>query len=874
MIVINSGKMQIPEEDRFIGFCGDNLHSQKQFMLECVTERDCIYRLYLSFDDGTVNYFVLDSKVENGSTILTWDILEEHIFKSGTVQAQIKCISTDGEIYHTTKDYFIVANSAQETDFFSNKENSEFLRYERVLNSLCESIKSGEDVYVPASRQIANISLNKDITAEKLNEALKTYPILVFNSAPDTSTKGNNGQIGIYKNISDGSVSVYYCGGGSSGYTQWVKVADTCNDIDLSDYVPTERTIAGVDLKSDITKDKLRDALSTYPILTARYEATSELKGEYGQLCLGGTADKQYKLYFCTGGTDEKGYDWTLVGGIGVMPDNAVPATRTIAGIELSGDITADDLQEALDTYPIFVSSSLSDIEENLKVGQLALYTTYDGKTYTRDIYYRFTGGLQLIGGTTFNNNMLPGAITKYLDENPVEVESDATDEILEFSRSAIPKTFFWEQGDLSSTDGTETEHTTRHRTGFIPIDMAFKYYLHISNSMDSTLTMKIYRYDENKNFISPVLNQTVSAKTQQTVTVDLTKKQSYVRLVVVSAYKDEFIRLYSKEQQSLATKKELKTSTFGNPRTLSNFDYFGANKKVVIIGDSFSQGLGSSDFISYTKADGTLVCGNGAEYGVEHNLPNYEIGTHIYTANSQSWYEALDGNGWAQMLKNYLQNKFGCTVNNYAMSGFTSGNLYGQTMNTSNTGLDLTDLETDENGNVRAYQALTKGFDTVFLAIGGNDRTMTDLSPFTHNITQIVQGLLNDNKNVILMSMTPCVDDTQMSSPMSAIDDALKNIAENYNLLFISNYQGMLDYCSKTGVDINTLRKDGIHPNDEGHAVVNSIICDALGISEVDKNYVDNALTNFKLSEQDKLDIATMVAQIMNTQSTGESDA
>ncbi len=747
--------------------------------------------------------------------------------------------------------------------------------------------------YVPVSRQIAGVDLSDDITAQELQTALNTYPIYISSSLSETESNLKVGQLALHTTY-DGRVytrDIYYryqngvmlIGGTTFNNNMLPNAIKKYleenpiegGNIDLSGYVKDSTTIAGLGLSGDISVADLQTALSVYPIRTNMYEPPTTFEGEVGQLCVGYVMTENPKLYMCFGKNAAGEYIWQLIGGgNNVDMSGYVPVARSIAGVDLSDDITAQELQTALNTYPIYISSSLSEIESNLKVGQLALYTTYDGKTWTRDIYYRFKNGVTLIGGTTFNNNMLPEAITKYLDENPIEVKSDATDEILEFSKSALPKTFSWEQGNLSSTDGSEVEHTNRHRTGFIPIDLAFKYYLYISNSMDSTLAIKIYRYDENKNFISPMLNQTVTAKTQQTFKLDQTQGQSYVRFVVISSEKDEFIRLYSKEQLSLATKKELKTATFGQPRTQSMLDYFGANKKVVIIGDSFSQGLGSSDFVSYTRADGTLVRGNGAEYGVEHSLPNYEIGTHIYTANGQSWYEALDGKGWAQMLKNYLQNKFGCTVNNYAMSGFTSGSLYSQAMNSSNTGLDLTGLETDENGNVRIYQALTKGFDTVLLTIGANDRTMTDLSPFTHNVTGVVEGLLSDNKNVILMSMTPCKDDTQMSSPMSAIDAALKSVAESYNLMFISNYQGMLDYCAKTGIDINTLRKDGIHPNDEGHAVVNSIICEALGINEVDKNYVDNALANFKLSQEDKLDIANMVAQIMSAQSGGESDA
>ena len=62
MIEITFGKMNIPENERFIGFAGDNLHSTKTFVLSNVAEENCIYRLYLEFfDGGLTNHFVLDN---------------------------------------------------------------------------------------------------------------------------------------------------------------------------------------------------------------------------------------------------------------------------------------------------------------------------------------------------------------------------------------------------------------------------------------------------------------------------------------------------------------------------------------------------------------------------------------------------------------------------------------------------------------------------------------------------------------------------------------------------------------------------------------------------------------------------------------------
>lgn len=223
MITINSGKLSIPEKERFIGFTGDNLHSTKQFIVENVANENCIYRLYLKFDDGTVNYFVLDSKVENSSTILTWNILEEHIFKSGIVNAQIKSIYENGETYHTSWDYFLVAHSAEFFGEFKAHENAEFLRYEKELNEIYRKISNTDlSSFVPGYRTIAGLSLSSDISENDLYEALSVYPIILKDHAP-TSQEGVTGNLCIDTTSND----LYYCCNRTlSGYN-WIKLSSS-----------------------------------------------------------------------------------------------------------------------------------------------------------------------------------------------------------------------------------------------------------------------------------------------------------------------------------------------------------------------------------------------------------------------------------------------------------------------------------------------------------------------------------------------------------------------------------------------------------------------------------------------------------------------
>lgn len=139
MITILNGKLTIPESERFIGFAGDNLRRTIKFLVSSKTEADRIYRMYLTFDDGTVNFFTLPFEVTDLGIVLIWDVLREHIFKSGCVKVQIKAFSDKGVVWHTNTDTFIVGDSAEFSQQLA-KQNTEFLQFEEKLNNLSKEI--------------------------------------------------------------------------------------------------------------------------------------------------------------------------------------------------------------------------------------------------------------------------------------------------------------------------------------------------------------------------------------------------------------------------------------------------------------------------------------------------------------------------------------------------------------------------------------------------------------------------------------------------------------------------------------------------------------------------------------------------------------
>ena len=111
MITILSGKLTIPEDERFIGFSGDDQSRQVELLLMHFTARNSVYELGLRFDDGTVRTVPLEAERHDSDVLLTWKVQRDQLYSPGVVTAQLKIISGDGRVIHSTRDYFLVGGN-------------------------------------------------------------------------------------------------------------------------------------------------------------------------------------------------------------------------------------------------------------------------------------------------------------------------------------------------------------------------------------------------------------------------------------------------------------------------------------------------------------------------------------------------------------------------------------------------------------------------------------------------------------------------------------------------------------------------------------------------------------------------------------------
>lgn len=253
MITIQSGKLIIPEEDRFVGFAGDNLGNTKRFVFPGRGSDSGSYTLCLRFDDDSVRVIPLTKSVSEGDLVLTWDIQKSHLLKAGIVMAQLKSVDSDDVIVHTSCDYFIISTSAELNDdgiaeYVERDELEERMTafLERITgcvpyigeDNYWYEYDAATDSYVRGVYAVGNITVDSAVTAGGRNPveggAIKQYVDGALDNKADKNTyiaglplSGNISRADLAANLSGNINPPLVTPGSTVGYGgQYGKTAD------------------------------------------------------------------------------------------------------------------------------------------------------------------------------------------------------------------------------------------------------------------------------------------------------------------------------------------------------------------------------------------------------------------------------------------------------------------------------------------------------------------------------------------------------------------------------------------------------------------------------------------------------------------------
>ena len=333
------------------------------------------------------------------------------------------------------------------------------------------------------------------------------------------------------------------------------------------------------------------------------------------------------------------------------------------------------------------------------------------------------------------------------------------------------------------------------------------------SNGMQVLQTFKVYQYKANGDFIS---------LTEASV-VTLDGQCSYIRFYASSNFTDVRARImveladsgvstfsvFEKYQQRLAPAVSIWKSAAS---VMSKLILPNKPFTVKLIGDSITQGVGSSDY----DASGDVIISD----------------------NPTAWSRNVGAKAWAAMFEARVANDNISVINNGVRGCSTHQILY-------------------------YWNQLIDGMeDIVICMLGTNNRTTADNATFSYTkqsfydeLQKIKNTLESNGSDVIFMSAPPASASNESQSGihfhMNDVDDVIAKFAADNNREYISLYKKTLDYMEKTGATLDDLLADGLHPNDRLHKLMYGWIVEGIGLNREHNPVIDSfMITTNEISE------------------------
>lgn len=372
--------------------------------------------------------------------------------------------------------------------------------------------------------------------------------------------------------------------------------------------------------------------------------------------------------------------------------------------------------------------------------------------------------------------------------------------------------------GYITSTGETTGEYASFHYSNLFDVDfMSIKVFSNLTNS-----GCLVAFYDEDNAFIS---GRGGSGLTDY-ISVDVPKRAKKCRF---SAQLGSAALFYAITEGRLSSINRLIDESISK-NSASSADAGGTascigvmqdivlttGRTVVLFGDSITAGVGSTGYFSYTYTDGDNVT-----HQVRGNGPNnpqagedYQVGELIYEYpnHTRQWYEPLDGNGWGQQIKAYLEKKFDCSVRNFGCSGINSTTLQGFAL----------------------AKAQSISADIAIIAIGTNNR-MGELEDVYGSLVSLYSSFIENGIKPIAVTPIPATVASENSAEYTLhvedINFAVKKATSIYKVPCIDMFSKLLEYCRYTGTNLDSLFADGLHPNDAGYTVIARLMLEELGL-------------------------------------------
>ena len=215
---------------------------------------------------------------------------------------------------------------------------------------------------------------------------------------------------------------------------------------------------------------------------------------------------------------------------------------------------------------------------------------------------------------------------------------------------------------------------------------------------------------------------------------------------------------------------------------------------RIKLLGDSITHGVGGTDF---KQSGEPIVTG--------------------YARNP-------DGYCWAKQFKEHMESQFNCEVVNNACTGTNIQFI-----------IDKFDLLVDDEDDIILCTIGTNNRHQYFQS-GEKKSKQEYMSAFYNNIKALYEKFKSAGKDVIFVANIPASAKNEKDGEnywrifhMCDVNDLYLKASVECGFPFISMYNAFLDYCETKNITVDSLLKDGLHPNDTGYARIAKKLADFL---------------------------------------------
>ena len=320
----------------------------------------------------------------------------------------------------------------------------------------------------------------------------------------------------------------------------------------------------------------------------------------------------------------------------------------------------------------------------------------------------------------------------------------------------------------------------------------------------------------------------------------DIPHNTNYVKVWFTATYRNALARCmveFSNEMTEYEAYKEtIKIGLIDKVNELENNTnsfiagiFNGKYKKIKLIGDSITQGVGSSDFnplhslYSNYYTDVETEKANGTWSWEKENVNTYYgdgkvILVSTSNGNTRYYRENSGVKCWGNKFKNYFETKYNVTVNNWGTRGLSAGQMF-----------TISGVCKDGVTRNMAEQIIEDDDDVIICMFGTNDRG-DSIVTFKEELQAIVDYVKGKNKKLILMSSIPARIEAETETlKMEDVASIICDVAKSNNIEFVSLYKSMSEYLRFSNKTINDVTEDILHPNDLGHDLMYRFVLENL---------------------------------------------